>query len=249
MSGVITSVMVLIAMLFLTPLLYHLPQSVLAAVIMMAVLSLINVQGFLKTWQSRRFDGIVATATFLGTLTFAPHLEYGILIGVSLSLLNLLHGHLRPEIALLSKLPDGSFRNAVRWNLKMCRYIGVVRVHGSLFFASAHYLEESIYDEVESLPHIRHVLLESNGMNELDATGIQTVDNLVHWLRDRNIQVSFVGLSDSIMDTFKRTHLAELIGADHFYHNIQLAIDAVHADAHAEGEEEICPLVTTCYID
>ena len=73
-------------LLFLTPLLYHLPQSVLAAVIMMAVIGLLNVSGFIHAWKAQRTDGIISIISFVATLVFAPHLDKGIMIGVVLSL-------------------------------------------------------------------------------------------------------------------------------------------------------------------
>ncbi|HLB94870.1 MAG TPA: SulP family inorganic anion transporter, partial [Nitrospiria bacterium] len=86
MSSVFTSGVVVIALLFFTPLLYYLPQSVLAAIIMVAVVGLINVQGFVHIWQAQKYDGVIAIISFLCTLVFAPHLDKGIIIGVVVSL-------------------------------------------------------------------------------------------------------------------------------------------------------------------
>jgi SulP family sulfate permease len=77
LSSVFTSLTVVIALLFFTPLLYHLPQSVLAAVIMMAVIGLINVSGFVHAWEAQWYDGAIAIISFLFTLVFAPHLDRG----------------------------------------------------------------------------------------------------------------------------------------------------------------------------
>ncbi|MEJ2720784.1 MAG: SulP family inorganic anion transporter, partial [bacterium] len=96
LSNVISSMVVLIVLLFLTPLLYNLPQSVLAAIIMMAVVSLIGVGAFVHAWHAHRHDGIVAVVTFVCTLLFAPHLDRGILIGVVLSLLLYLFRNMKP---------------------------------------------------------------------------------------------------------------------------------------------------------
>jgi len=243
MSGFFTSTMVLVALIFLTPLMYYLPQSVLAAIIMVAVLGLVNVSGFIHAWQAKKFDGLVTLVTFIGTLAFAPHLEWGILIGVALSLVESLYRHMRPDIAILSKHPDGSFRNARRWNLKECRYISVIRFNGSLFFASANYLEDQILEAIAKMPDLKHILIVGNGINELDATGVEAVLTLIKRLREAGYEVSFSGLNDHIADIFKRTHLFDVLGENHVFRSVQRAIKSIHSRAHAGSQEEQCPLI------
>ncbi|MGA7878120.1 MAG: SulP family inorganic anion transporter, partial [Desulfoferrobacter sp.] len=96
LSSFFTSVTVGIVLLFFTPLLYYLPQSVLAAVIMMAVLGLINVSGFIHAYKAQWYDGVFSIITFVATLITAPHLDRGIMIGVVLSLVMFLYKSMRP---------------------------------------------------------------------------------------------------------------------------------------------------------
>ncbi len=86
LSSVFTGLTVVITLFFFTPLLYHLPQSVLAAVIMMAVIGLLNVSGFIHAYKAQWYDGVISIISFIATLAFAPHLDKGIMIGVVLSL-------------------------------------------------------------------------------------------------------------------------------------------------------------------
>ena len=102
LSSVVTSLMVVIVLLFFTPLLYNLPQAVLAAVIMMAVVGLINVTGFVHAWRAQWYDGAISIITFICTLAYAPHLDKGIMIGVVLSLLMFLYKSMRPKVAALA---------------------------------------------------------------------------------------------------------------------------------------------------
>ena len=83
----VTSVCVVITLLFFTSLLYHLPQATLAAVIMVAVIGLLNVRGFFHAWKAQWYDGAISIITFLATLAYAPHLDKGIMVGVALSML------------------------------------------------------------------------------------------------------------------------------------------------------------------
>ncbi|MFC1563840.1 SulP family inorganic anion transporter [candidate division KSB1 bacterium] len=249
MSGLFTSCVVIITLLFFTPFMYHLPQSVLAAIIMMAVLGLLNVSGFVHSWQAKKFDGFVTLITFIGTLVFAPHLERGILLGVVLTLGESLFQHMRPDIAVLSKHWDGAFRNARRWGLRECKYVGVIRFNGSLFFASASYLEDQVLEELADLPELEHIIIVGNGINEMDATGVESLFTLVKRLRESGIEVSISGLNDEIMDIFRKTHLFDVMGEEHFFRNVDSAINTIHdrTHQHVDEDEKDCPLMKVCY--
>jgi MFS superfamily sulfate permease-like transporter len=247
MSSVFTSGVVVVALLFFTPLLYHLPQSVLAAIIMMAVVGLINVQGFIHTWQAQRYDGVIAVISFVGTLIFAPHLDRGILIGVVLSIGLYLLRNMRPDMAMLSKYTDGTYRNAARFGLEQCRHIAVIRFNSSLFFANVNYLEERVLEEVASMPELKHILIIGHGINELDASGEEMLSLLIGRLREAGYDVSLAGLNDAVLDVLKRTHLYEKIGEDHIFHSIAMAIEGIHEPAHRGSQENECPLLTVCF--
>jgi len=157
LSNAFSTLIVLITLLFLTPLLYHLPQAVLASIIIMAVINLVNPAGFMQTWRAQRYDGAIAVITFTCTLGFAPHLDKGIMIGVVLSLGHFLYRNIKPEIAYLSKWEDGTFRSAERRQLSTCKHIAVIRFSGSLYFATVNYLEEKILEPIANMPFLRHI--------------------------------------------------------------------------------------------
>ncbi|MEW5944788.1 MAG: SulP family inorganic anion transporter [bacterium] len=242
LSSVISSVCVGITLLFFTPLLYHLPQAVLAAIIMMAVVGLINVSGFVHAWQVQKYDGAISVITFVATLYFAPHLDRGILIGVALSLGLYLLRNTRPDIAILSLHQDGSYRSALKHGLEECRHVAAIRFNGSLFFANVSYLESIILEEIGARPEMRHILLVCNGINELDASGEEMLSVFVDRLREGGHDISFSGFNDHVIDVMKRTHLYEKIGEDHMFRNVQGALQVIHSDAHRGYDEEICPL-------
>ncbi len=242
-SSAISSAVVLIILLFFTPLLYYLPQSVLAAVIMMAVIGLLNVKGFIHAWQAQRHDGAIAVITFIATLAFAPHLDRGILIGVVLSLGHFLIRNTRPNMVLLSKYYDGTYRNADRRNLKKCEHIAVVRFSSSLFFANVSYLEDEILELVDNMPELKHIHIVCNGINELDASGEVTLSMLVTRLRENSYDVSLSGLNEPVQDVLIRTHLYDKIGEDHIFGNVVQALWHFHEKTHKNSNEETCPLV------
>ena len=248
LSSVFTSLMVIVALLFFTPLLYHLPQSVLAAVIMMAVIGLINVSGFVHALEAQWYDGAIAIISFLATLAFAPHLDRGIMIGVVLSLMVFLYKSMRPKMAFLSRDAGQALRCATDHGLEECQYIAMLRFDGSLFFANASYLEDQIADIMLKMKTLRHIILVSNGINDIDASGEETLSLLVDRIRSAGIDISLSGVNETVMKVLERTHFIAKIGEDHIYPTMEKAIQSVHEKTHRGGEEEVCPLLTACHL-
>ncbi len=243
MSNVFSGIIVAIVLLFFSPLLYHLPQAVLASIIMMAVVGLLNVSGFVHAWRTQPFDGIVSAITFVCTLALAPHLERGIFLGVALSLGGYLFRTMRPEVAVLAPAPDGGLRDASRHGLEQCRFLAAIRFDGPLNFANASYLEDEVLDRLSKLPDLRHVLIVADGINEVDASGEETLRHLVDHLREADLDVSFCGLKDQVVDVLKRSHLYDFVGDNHVYPSLAHAVAAIYASAHPEPEPD-CPFRT-----
>lgn len=248
LSSVFTSLAVLIVLLFFTPLLYHLPQSVLAAVIMMAVIGLINVSGFVHAWKAQKYDGIISILAFVATLAFAPHLDKGILIGVVLSISVFLYKSMKPKIALLARHEDKSLRCIETHGLKECEHIAVVRFDGPLFFANSSYLEDSIREIISKKKNLKHIILVANGINEMDASGEETLSLLVDRIRSSGMDISLSGVNESVMAVLKRTHLFEKIGADHIYPTQEQAINKIYPTTHKDKIEKECPLLAVCKV-
>jgi len=245
-SSVITSLMVVIVLLFFTPLLYNLPQAVLAAVIMMAVIGLINAAGFIHAWHAQKYDGAISIISFIATLAFAPHLDKGIMIGVVLSLAVFLYKSMRPRVASLSRHEDEALRCSEEFGLAECSKIAMVRFDGPLFFANASFLEDKITDKMVANDKLKHIILVASGINDMDASGEEALSLLIDRIRSGGLDISLCGVNESVMAVMKRTHLLEKIGADHLYPTMESAICDVHEQAHKDGEEDNCPLTTAC---
>jgi MFS superfamily sulfate permease-like transporter len=245
LSSVFTSIAVVIALLFFTPLLYHLPQSVLAAVIMMAVIGLINISGFVHAWRAQRYDGVISIICFICTLWFAPHLDKGIMVGVSLSLMVFLYKSMRPNIASLARDEDDALRCVTTHGLNECKYISLVRFDGPLFFANSSYLDDQITELMLSREALKHILIVSNGINDIDASGEETLSLLIDRIRSAGLDISLSGVNEAVMKVLSRTHLAAKIGADHLFPTMEKAIRTIYDPTHTGGDESICPL-TVC---
>jgi MFS superfamily sulfate permease-like transporter len=248
LSSLFTSATVALVLLFFTPLLYHLPQSVLAAVIMMAVIGLINASGFIHAWKAKKYDGIISIVSFLMTLAFAPHLDKGIMIGVGLSLAVFLYKSMRPNVSTLSRAADESLQDSIAHGLRECQYIDMIRFDGPLFFANASYLEDQITARMENKKNLKHIVIVANGMNDIDASGEEVLSLVVANVRSAGMDISFSGVNETVMEVLERTHLIEKIGRDHIYSTMEKAICAVHESAHKKSEEGQCPLTNVCYI-
>ena len=242
LSSVITSLMVVATLLFFTPLLYHLPQSVLAAIIMMAVIGLLNVQDIVHAWKVQRSDGVISVITFAATLFFAPHLDQGLLLGVFLSVAVFFYRKMKPVIAELSLWEDGHFRSAARFGLRQCRYIVVIRFDGPLFFANISYLEDEVLRIVKARDDLSIVHLKCNGINEVDASGERALGLLVSRLHAAGYAVTFSGLKLQVMDVLEETGLDEEIGVDNIFPTLAGAIEVIWQRVHDEDEARDCPL-------
>jgi len=244
LSNVLSSVFVAITLLFFTPLLYHLPQAVLAAIIMIAVIGLLNVKSFIHAFHTQKYDGVIAVITFVTTLIFAPHLDRGIIIGVLLSVGHLVYRRIEPRVALLSMHWDGTFRNAERFGLAQCCFTSLIRFQGSLTFSNCSYLEEKILEQTSTRPELKYILIVGNAINEIDASGEGMLSALIPRLIKSNYEIFFSGLNDSILDVFKRTGLYGIVGEDHFFRNISKAVDFIQTRAHEHLDQKECPLQT-----
>jgi SulP family sulfate permease len=243
LSSVFAFALVLLTLLVFTPLLYHLPQAVLAVIIMLAVVNLINVAAFRHAWKAHRHDGFAAIVTFVATLAFAPHLDSGILLGAGLAIVLYLYRTMRPRIAILGRHADGTLRDARLYNLPTTEYIIAVRFDGSLYFANVPYFENALLEESARHPRAKYILIVGDGINEIDASGEEAVRNIVQRLRDNGVTVVFSGLKRQVLAVMEATGLYSLVGAQHFFRTEDAALDAIFQwITDPEFDAKFCPL-------
>ncbi|MBT3023276.1 MAG: solute carrier family 26 protein [Candidatus Thiodiazotropha sp. (ex Lucina aurantia)] len=241
-SSIVTGLVVMITLIFLTPLLYHLPQATLAAVIIMAVINLIKIDPIIHAWKAQPHDAIVAVITFVLTLIFAPHLDKGIIIGVLLSLGLFLWRTMRPRFAQLSRYKDGTMRDIRVRHLPTSPVISVVRFDGSLYFASAGYFETKILGVVAANPELKYIILDGEAINQIDATGEEVLHHLWERLQAQGIHLVIARMKKQFMDTIRRTGLKDKMGDDTFYSRIGLALNYVWNQLGDSYDRENCPL-------
>ncbi|MGE5769920.1 MAG: SulP family inorganic anion transporter [Betaproteobacteria bacterium] len=243
MSSVFTGLIVMLALLFLTPLLYHLPQATLAAIIIMAVIGLINFSAVKHAWEASRHDGIAAIVTFIATFVFAPHLDNGIIVGAGLAMVLYLYRTMQPRVAILGRHPDGNLRDlAVFPELPRSESVIALRFDGRLYFANVSYFEDAILEAVAANPKVRYLLIVGDAMNEIDASGEEVIHHIVEHLRGSGIEIVFSGLKKQVRDVMQATGLDTVIGAGAFFPNEDAALNAIGT---ALGEDAVAPYRAT----
>ena len=240
LSSVITALLVLVTLLFLTPLLYHLPQAVLAAIIIMAVIGLVNFQAVKHAWQASKHDGIAAVVTFVATLAFAPHLDNGIMVGAGLALGLYLYRTMSPRVAILGRYNDGTLRDIkVYPDLPTSKHVVAIRFDGSLYFANVSYFEDAVLEAVSNHPDAKYVLVVGNGINQLDASGEEVIHHLVDRMKSAGITLVFSGLKKQVLDVMRATGLFDAIGQDKLFATEDLAIAAIYERLGEEAADDL----------
>ncbi len=204
LAGGFTAAGILAATLFLTPLFRLLPQAVLAATIIVAVLSLVDLAAIRRTWACSRADFAAMAATILTVLGVG--VEAGIAAGVSLSLLLMLWRTSRPHMAVVGQVPGTEhFRNVDRHAVLTDPAILSIRVDESLYFANARALEEAILNRIADRPDLRHVILMCPAVNAIDASALESLEALDHRLASAGIGFHLSEVKGPVMDVLERS--------------------------------------------
>jgi SulP family sulfate permease len=228
MSSVFASIIVLLTLMFLTPLLYHLPQAVLAAVIIMAVIGLINLSGIRHAWKVHKHDGIAAVVAFVATMVFAPHLDNGILLGAAVAIVLYLYRTMKPRVARLVRCSDGTLRDVkIHPEMSTSEHILPVRFDGQLYFANVTYFEDAVLGALAEKPNAEYVLVVGNGINNLDASGEEVIKSLNERLRENGVTLVFSGLKKQVLDVMQHTGLFYEIGQERIFANEDMALAAI----------------------
>ncbi len=187
--------MVLATALWLTPALYHIPQAALAAVVVAAVINLIQPRTLRALFRISRIEGGIALTTFALTLATAPRLYWGVLAGVLLSLCHFLYQRLHPRILEIGEHADGSLRSRDIWNLPpIAPHILALRMDAEWDFASASALERFVTEALQQRPAIDTVFLDAQPINRIDVTGVESFMRLRQNLQKRGIHLHIGGL-------------------------------------------------------
>ncbi len=207
-AGAFTAVGIALATVFLTPLLFNLPIATLAATIIVAILGLIDLRTPIQLWRYSKTDFTAHIATILVTL-FAG-VEAGVIAGVVVGLLLYLWRASRPHAAIVGRVPETEhFRNVERHKVYTVPHVLSIRIDEALTYLNARWLEEYILEEVADRPEVRHVILMCSAVNEIDSSGLESLEAINHRLGDAAIGLHLSEVKGPVMDRLQRTHFIE----------------------------------------
>jgi SulP family sulfate permease len=235
-SSLIAAGCVLFSLFFLTGFISYLPYSVLAAMIMVPVFKLLDFSVFQRLFRISRDDGLVAIVTFVVTLAFTPRLHYGVFAGVGLTMVSFLYRRTHPRIIEVGRHEDGTLRDRARFDLPpLAPDVLAVRMDSALNFLTAATLERFITETRSREPAIRRILLCASAINDIDASGIETLESLQKSLRAEGVELYMTAVKKQVLDVLSRTELLTALGSDHLFPTDREAIEALGAERLGTG--------------
>jgi SulP family sulfate permease len=218
--GIFAAGLMLAAVLGLAPVLQHLPQAVLAASILVAVIGLVDVPTLRHTWRYSRAEGGAQLATFFGVLL--QGVEAGIMLGVGLSLILFIWRTSRPHMAVVGQVPGSQhFRSVQRYETVQSPSVLSLRVDESLYFPNARYLEARIGELIAVSPEVRHLVLMCSGVNQIDASALDTLEAIAEQLHSADVQLHLSEVKGPVMDRLLRSDFLERFGGQVFLSQYQ----------------------------
>jgi sulfate permease, SulP family len=223
--AIISALAVMLVLLFFTEYLYSLPQSVLAVIVMMAVFGLIRISPLVHAWKVDRAGAVVGIVTFVATLAMAPAIANGILLGIALTVILYLIKSMRPRAEIVARKPNGTLGGIKAHNLTpISETVVPIRFDGSLTFSTVAYFEDIVLEAIAEFPKTRVILIIGSGINEIDASGEEKVDEVAKQLKSAGVELYFSGLKHQVMSVFEKTGIVEGLGRGHFFSNKEQAL-------------------------
>ena len=204
LAGALTAVGIALSTLMLTTPLAFLPKATLAATIIVAVGTLIDLSAIRRTWAYSRVDGVAMVATL--ALTLFHGVESGILTGVALSLGLHLYRTSQPHSAVVGRVPGTEhFRNVERHHVETNQQVALLRIDESLYFANARYLEDTVLELVSRRPGLRDLVLTCQAVNIIDASALESLEAINSRLSDAGVRLHLAEVKGPVMDQLQNS--------------------------------------------
>lgn len=182
----------------------NIPKVALAAIIIIAVFRLVRIRHIIHTWNYDRGDGIAEIVTLLGVVFLG--IEQGISLGIILTLASQLRKASHPHIAVVGRIPKTEhYRNIKRHTVETWHHLLLVRIDESLTFANISFVEDYLSDELNRQPNIRHVVLIFTSVNDIDATALESLENISIQLKLSGKTLNISEAKGPILDKLSKT--------------------------------------------
>lgn len=248
-SNVVCACIIGLTLLFLTPLFYYIPIPALAAIIIVATMSLIDVKELKYFFRTKPEDAYIAIFTFFSVLLIG--IQEGILLGIGASLFAVIYHSSRPNLSVLGHVPGSrTFRDVSRNTFaKTIDEILILRLDASISFNNAEFIKDFIIQKSEERNEkIRAVVIDGKSINDIDVTAIEAFRSVSETLQNWKIELHFAGIKTPIQKLLLRSGLARKLGGTHFHTSTHMAVkyllnkwdrkDALKADDENENPPE-----------
>lgn len=236
LASIISASLIILTLLFFTPLFYFLPNAVLAAIILVAVYGLIDTYEAKHLWKTDKIDFILFTIAAAGTLIMG--IEEGIILGVLLSIGLLVYRVSYPHFAELGYLKEHEeFRNVTRFPDAVKEdEIVIFRFDAQLFFANTSYFKDKLYHIIRHRKHPKFVILQASGITSIDSSAVHMLDDLQKDLTERGIKLLITDMIGPFRDAFIRSGLAHKIGKEHCFTSLTDAYQYAKGNGRSPDE-------------
>ena len=225
--GIITAIMIAITLLFLTSLFYYLPKTILAAIILLAVLSLFDYKEAKYLWKTNRNDFYMMAVTFIATLILG--IEPGVICGVILSILLVLYKSANPTMAELGNISGTRYyKNLSRFDqAEELPNTVILRFENQLFFGNSAYFKDSVYEKIAShFVQVRYVILDGTQISDIDSTAMHMIHELDKDLKKKGIELHMCGAVGNVRDSLQKSGLLKELDKHHV--NVHAAVELIH---------------------
>ncbi|MGR9086783.1 MAG: SulP family inorganic anion transporter [Gammaproteobacteria bacterium] len=224
MAMLIAAGILALAVMFFTHWFENIPKAALAAIILVAIIPLLRLKNIFDTWQYDRGDGIAELVTLLGVLILG--IEEGIALGIVLTIISYLRKTSHPHIAVVGRIQGTEhYRNIKRHAVETWQHLLLIRVDESITFANVNFIEEFITAELNISSDIRHVVLIFNSVNDIDATALEVLENLIQTLKSRQITLNLSEAKGPVLDKLEKTDFFKRLTPGKVYFRTQDAVN------------------------
>ena len=226
MASIFSALLIILTLLFLTPLFYYLPKAILASVIMVAVFGLIDYKEAIHLWKSDRTDFWMLAITFIATLSLG--IEIGIGIGVLLSLAMVIYKTTQPHVAILGQVPNTHFyRNVERFGQTIERKdLLIIRFDAQLYFANVNFVKDTLETYIKQKGRtLEAVILNADSTNNIDSSAVHALEEISGNLKERGLNLYLTGVKGPVRDALGKSHSIDIIGRENFFMSVQEAVD------------------------
>lgn len=222
--GLMVAAFMALTALFLTPVLYSLPLSVLAALIIVACLNLLDFGSIWRTWTYSRADGMTALATFLAVLILG--VQWGVLVGVVLAMVLHIRMSLTPHMPLVGRFRGTEhYRDADKFNVETIETVKILRIDDSLYYANARYLEDRVATIVSEYPEMTDLILMCTGVSHIDASALSSLVEINRRLRALKIRLHLSSMQSVVRERLYRSDFLEKLSGNVYLSQHEAMID------------------------